>query len=157
MRYRISRDSKPLWHRLGQFVFVAGAIFVLSACEANNQELTEPQGALDNRVEVDTDAPSVDEANRVAVELVDYDILMPEALPAGPTLFVVKNQGETTHNFEIEGQGIEQEFETPLAPNDSETMSVVLEPGEYRVYCPVGNHAEQGMSRQLTVVEAPQT
>ncbi|MFW6296175.1 MAG: hypothetical protein ACOC04_03170, partial [Halothece sp.] len=60
--------------------------------------------------------------------------------------------GEIEHNFEIEGQGIEREFEQNLQPGESATMEVNLEPGTYRAYCPVGNHPERGMSMELTVV-----
>jgi glucose/arabinose dehydrogenase/uncharacterized cupredoxin-like copper-binding protein len=90
----------------------------------------------------------------VQVSLVDGAIDMPTELPAGPTTFAVTNNGTMAHNFEIEGQGLEQVFEENLQPGESNTLQVDLPPGDYRVYCPVGNHAAQGMELTLTVTEA---
>ena len=90
-------------------------------------------------------------ANVVSVELVEFEIRMPDELPAGETTFEVTNAGETEHNFEIEGQGIEEAFEENLQPGETRSMTVDLEPGTYEVYCPVGNHAAQGMRLELTV------
>jgi hypothetical protein len=90
----------------------------------------------------------------VQVSLVDGAIEMPNGLPAGPTTFKVTNNGSMAHNFEIEGQDIEQVFEANLQPGASNTMQVELVPGEYRVYCPVADHAAQGMELTLTVTEA---
>jgi hypothetical protein len=49
--------------------------------------------------------------DQVAVSLTEYTIDMPTSLPAGTTSFMVTNNGTVAHNFEIEGQGIEEEFE----------------------------------------------
>ena len=128
----------------------------------------------------------------VNVELVAFEIDMPETLPAGETVFEVENTGEMEHGFEIElltaegrgmqgqdqmegeqmeGQGVEgtegqatpgiggQETEwsiDSLQPGDSETLTANLQPGTYTVYCPVGNHREQGMEMTITVEEDAQ-
>jgi uncharacterized cupredoxin-like copper-binding protein len=78
---------------------------------------------------------------------------MPTSLSAGSQIFRVTNNGAAAHNFEIEGQGIEEKFEDNLAPGETKTMQLDLEPGAYEVYCPVGNHREQGMETQLTVTQ----
>lgn len=57
------------------------------------------------------------------------------------------------HDFEIEGQGIEDVFEQNLQPGETQTLQVDLAPGEYTVYCPVGDHRKQGMELALTVTE----
>jgi uncharacterized cupredoxin-like copper-binding protein len=90
----------------------------------------------------------------VQVTLVDGEIQMEDTLPAGPTTFEVTNAGEMLHNFEIEGEGIEEELENDLTAGQSGTLSVDLQPGTYEVYCPVADHAEQGMRMTLTVTEA---
>lgn len=87
----------------------------------------------------------------VEVTLTEYKIAMPSSLPAGSVTFEVTNRGKRDHNFEVEGQGIEKEFEQNLKPGETRTMQVDLAPGTYRVYCPVKGHAERGMSLQLTV------
>ena len=90
-------------------------------------------------------------ANPVDVELVSFEIHMPESIPAGPTAFTVTNSADIAHNFEIEGQGIEEAFESDLQPGETRTMQVDLQPGTYEVYCPVDGHREQGMELELTV------
>jgi uncharacterized cupredoxin-like copper-binding protein len=87
----------------------------------------------------------------VAVSLMEFAIDMPTELPAGQTTFEVTNDGTIEHNFEVEGQGIEEELPENLAPGASGTLTVDLAPGTYEVYCPVGNHADEGMRVELTV------
>ena len=89
--------------------------------------------------------------NTVDVELVEWSINMPTELPAGETTFVVTNAGEFVHNFEIVGQGIDESLARDINAGESLELTVDLAPGEYDVYCPVGNHASQGMELTLTV------
>ncbi|MBW3633014.1 MAG: PQQ-binding-like beta-propeller repeat protein [Chloroflexi bacterium] len=98
-------------------------------------------------------ATPVPEANMVGVELTEFEIRMPDELPAGETTFEVTNVGSVEHNFEVEGQGIEEEFAENLAPGETKTMTLDLEAGTYEVYCPVGDHAEQGMRLELAVTD----
>jgi uncharacterized cupredoxin-like copper-binding protein/quercetin dioxygenase-like cupin family protein len=92
-------------------------------------------------------------AGEVAVSLSEYTIAMPAELPAGPTTFSITNAGTMEHNFEIEGQGIEEELEANLAPGASGALTVDLAPGAYEIYCPVAGHADMGMRLELTVTE----
>jgi glucose/arabinose dehydrogenase/uncharacterized cupredoxin-like copper-binding protein len=87
----------------------------------------------------------------VQVSLVDGAIEMPDTIQAGLISFEVTNNGTIDHNFEVEGEGIEEEFEANLAPGESGTLEFELPAGEYRVYCPVADHAQQGMELTLTV------
>jgi uncharacterized cupredoxin-like copper-binding protein len=87
----------------------------------------------------------------VAVELDEFEVRMPSKLAAGPTTFRVTNVGGAEHNFEVEGQGIEEEFEENLRPGEVKEMTLDLQPGTYEVYCPVGNHEDMGMRLELTV------
>ena len=75
--------------------------------------------------------------------------------PRGETVFVISNDGGFAHNFEIENEsmGVKSVFDQNLEPGDVREMTVDLAPGEYRVYCPVGNHADEGMDIILTVTE----
>ena len=71
---------------------------------------------------------------------------------AGTVTIEVTNDGQTTHNLEVEGPDDEVELDSDLAPGESGTMEVDLsKPGTYEWYCPVGNHADQGMKGTLTV------
>jgi predicted lipoprotein with Yx(FWY)xxD motif/uncharacterized cupredoxin-like copper-binding protein len=93
------------------------------------------------------------EANTVDVTLTDFAIDMPAELPAGRTVFNITNDGDAEHNFEVEGNGIEEELEENLQPGESGTLEVDLQPGTYEIYCPVGNHADMGMELELTVTD----
>lgn len=71
---------------------------------------------------------------------------------AGTVTFNVSNDGETVHNLEVEGPNGEAELDADLEPGDSGTLEVDLsEPGTYEWYCPVGDHAAQGMEGEITV------
>ncbi len=89
----------------------------------------------------------------VAVELDEFEVRMPSELAAGPTTFRVTNVGGAEHNFEVEGQGIEEEFKENLRPGETKEMTLDLQSGTYEVYCPVGNHEDMGMLLELTVTE----
>ena len=97
--------------------------------------------------------PAAEAEETVAVSLTEFAIDMPTDLAAGLITFQVTNDGTTDHNFEVEGQGIEEELPQNLAPGQSGTLSLDLAPGTYEVYCPVGNHADEGMRLELTVTE----
>jgi plastocyanin len=88
------------------------------------------------------------------VEVSETDFAIDPANPAvdgGTVTFRVSNDGETTHNLEVEGNGIEEELEADLAPGETGELTVDLDPGTYEWYCPVGNHADLGMEGELTV------
>jgi plastocyanin len=66
----------------------------------------------------------------------------------------VENNGAEPHALEIEGGG--QEWRSDLIqPGESVTMSLVLAPGTYHVYCPLASggesHADRGMKTILRV------
>lgn len=71
---------------------------------------------------------------------------------AGTVTFNLTNDGQTTHNIEVEGPNGEAELEQDLAPGESGQLTVDLsEPGTYEMYCPVGNHKDMGMEGEITV------
>jgi uncharacterized cupredoxin-like copper-binding protein len=71
---------------------------------------------------------------------------------AGQVTFKVTNDGQITHNLEIEGPAEEQELKQDLAPGASGSMTVDLsQPGKYEFYCPIDGHRDQGMEGEITV------
>ena len=94
------------------------------------------------------------DSNTVQVSLTEFEIDMPDSIPAGPTTFEVTNNGTVEHNFEVEGQGVEEELEANLQPGETGTLELDLAPGTYEIYCPVADHEGMGMSLTLTVTEA---
>lgn len=91
------------------------------------------------------------EAQTVDVDLIDGQINMPITLAPGLITFNVTNSGTMEHSFEIEGQGLEAELDPHLQPGESGQLQVELAAGTYTVYCPVADHADQGMRLELTV------
>lgn len=87
----------------------------------------------------------------VTVKEVEFKIEMPHTLPAGKTTFKVENKGKIIHNFEIKGNGIDKVFGSVLQPDGTRDLTVNLKPGMYKVWCPVGQHAQAGMKLQLQV------
>jgi uncharacterized cupredoxin-like copper-binding protein len=69
---------------------------------------------------------------------------------AGNVTFNVTNDGQTVHNLEVEGNGVE-EVTDDLQPGDNGVLSVDLQPGTYEIYCSIDSHREQGMEGELTV------
>ena len=94
---------------------------------------------------------SAAEGNTVEVTLSEYKIEMPTSLAAGPTTFKIVNSGSKTHNFKIEGNGLEEKLKSNLKKGDSGSMEVNLKPGSYKVTCPVWDHDHKGMTLDLTV------
>jgi len=123
--------------------FIVGA---WSGCSGNEGAEADIYGSP-----VDMNNLNDDEFNTVQVSLVEYEIDMPATVSAGPTKFVVKNEGQAKHNFKIEGQGMERVLaEEDLQPGEQGELRVDLKPGKYTVYCPVFNHRDRGMERTLT-------
>lgn len=97
--------------------------------------------------------PGAGTPGKVTVRLSEYKVELPETLHAGPTTFVVHNVGEKTHSFKIEGPGIPPDtlLAKPIPPDATAELQVTLQPGEYKVFCPIGSHEGKGMVRKLTV------
>ena len=105
---------------------------------ANNPETDEPQSRP-------TAASPTQE-----VHLIEYQIHLPQSVPAGRVAFNVENGGKEKHAFEIEGNGVHAE--TPVITSGSSTsLDVDLKPGTYTVYCPVDGHKDKGMKTSLVV------
>jgi uncharacterized cupredoxin-like copper-binding protein len=111
--------------------FAIGMLVCAAGCNAANAQTTSAAAAIE-------------------VKLSEYKIDMPATVPAGSTTFKVTNTGKESHNFEIEGNGIEKRVGT-LNPGETKTLLVVLKPGKYEAYCPVPGHKSHGMSLDLTV------
>lgn len=91
--------------------------------------------------------PEEVEPDTVNVRLTEYRIQMPRSLRPGPTAFRVTNSGAVEHNFEIEGEGaagMRERFGRDLHPTQTRTLTVTLEPGRYKIFCPVGMHLRRG-------------
>ncbi len=77
-------------------------------------------------------------------------------VPLGePVTFIVTNAGGAQHNLELElpAQGIRQRlFATNLMPGETgQATFTFTAPGQWVIYCPVGNHRALGMQGIISV------
>jgi uncharacterized cupredoxin-like copper-binding protein len=119
---------------------------VIAGCgDDEDEEATTPATEVDGGAEAGG-------GETVEVSLVDFAIEPDQVeVPAGAVTFDVSNDGETLHNLEIEGDGVEEELPEDLQPGQGGSLEVDFQPGTYEMYCPVGNHADMGMVGELTV------
>lgn len=98
-------------------------------------------------------SPEAPSAPVVQVTETEFTIeLSGTELAAGTTTFAVTNEGQASHNLVIESADGKELAATEIAPpGGSGTVQVDLPPGEYVVYCAVGNHRGLGMERAVTV------
>jgi len=89
----------------------------------------------------------------VDVVLSEFTIDMATEIPAGPVRFNISNVGNAPHAFVLEGEGVRKRLASNVPPGDTAVLNVVLEPGTYIIFCPVGEgaHREKGMELELTV------
>jgi uncharacterized cupredoxin-like copper-binding protein len=122
----------------------------LTACAEQGGAL----GGGDQEPREEAASPVSVQAPTTEVGLTEYKIAIPTSLSAAESrVFRVTNNGTIEHNFEVEGQEIEKEFDANLSSGETKTMQLDLEPGTYEAYCPVDNHRELGMEIQLTVTQ----
>jgi plastocyanin len=70
---------------------------------------------------------------------------------AGAITFVLKNEGRYTHDFRVEGQGLDEKA-PKVGQGRTFEWQVTLPLGTYRISCPISNHADRGMTGTLEVV-----
>ena len=132
-------------------LLLAAAALVAAGCGDDEDEESADQAPAPAQTQPETQADTAGGGEATAVSLTDFAID-----PANPTTkagrvtFSVTNDGQAPHALEVEGNGIEEETEV-LNGGEADELAVELQPGEYKWYCPVGDHAAQGMAGTLTV------
>lgn len=90
---------------------------------------------------------------RIEIEQSDFKLTPNEfTVKAGEVSFVFENTGRYTHDFRIEGQGIDVKAPKNGARRTRE-WSYTLGPGTYRISCPISNHDQRGMVGTMVVAE----
>jgi uncharacterized cupredoxin-like copper-binding protein len=92
-------------------------------------------------------------AQTVQVHLPEGDIQMPSSLNAGKTTFQVVNDGTAAHGFQIEGPAGDKQVPT-VAPGQSASLEIDLDPGTYRVLSPVDASKDQRMVKAVNVTQS---
>jgi plastocyanin len=130
-------------------ILAVAASIGIAACGGDDDD--DESAATTATTEETTAAGGGGETVKVSATDFKFDPSDPTVAP-GEVTFDVTNDGETTHNLEVEGPSGEAELPEDLQPGDSGSVSVDLgEPGTYKFYCPVGNHEELGMVGEVTV------
>jgi plastocyanin len=114
---------------------LAVLVLALAGCGSEDSAGTDTSGGASLEVSetefaLDPSSLTVDEAGEVTIRVV--------------------NDGAVEHALEVEGEGVEEETDT-LAPGESAELTVELAAGSYTIYCPIGNHREQGMEGTVVV------
>jgi plastocyanin len=88
----------------------------------------------------------------VDMALKDFELVPDElVVRAGEVTFALVNEGRFTHDFRVEGEGVD-EISGKLGARRSREWQVTLEPGEYLISCRISNHDKRGMVGTMTVV-----
>ncbi len=97
--------------------------------------------------------PEIVAENRVELSLKDF-VLNPDTLTAraGAITFVLTNEGRYTHDFRVDGNGVDKKA-PKVGRGRSREWEITLGPGTYAISCPISNHADRGMVGTLTVAE----
>ncbi|CAN5241201.1 hypothetical protein BH20ACT16_BH20ACT16_16130 [soil metagenome] len=99
------------------------------------------------------DITSGDADDQVSVSLRDFDI-SPERIKvtAGEVKFEVTNDGDRVHEFAIRTpSGIERTGE--IEPGESDSLTVDLPEGTYRVFDPLRDYQDRGMTARVIAEE----
>lgn len=89
----------------------------------------------------------------VEVTLTSYEIEIGDSVPAGEVVFELTNDSDHDHGFAITGNDVDETLVDQVEPGSTTEASIELEPGTYTVWCPIGDHRDQGMEAELTVTE----
>jgi plastocyanin len=72
-------------------------------------------------------------------------------LTAGTYTFILDNVGREPHAMALKGPGLGTQQSEVVDGGKKTEWTIILQPGTYEVWCPVGNHRAQGMETTLTV------
>jgi PQQ system protein len=131
---------------------------VVAACGDDDREgsFTSESGTGTSTTGTDTEAttsPSGEASQTLRIGEVEFRLEPANLSIAEPGVveFVVSNDGGTVHALEVEGATGEFETEEIQPGEQARLKADVSEPGTYKLYCPVGNHEQQGMVGKLVV------
>lgn len=149
--------------------------------ETSPPETSPPETAPPETAPADTTPPAttgdgqVSATSAVAVSLVEWEVIAPTEIPAGPTTFEVSNDGDFRHHFGIaRGTSYEELPQLPSGAIDEEalgadflgrtenidfegaaTIEFDLAPGSYVLFCNIiagpTSHAARGQTLSITV------
>ena len=141
--------------RWSAFAVAVAAGVALSACSGQDSAGntgTPPAQSTPSLATSATSTPESSTGSEIAVTETEYRINLPkQALTPGSYTFTVRNEGNAPHDLVIKGPGVESAKTAVLPSNQEGRLTVTLQPGEYELWCSVGNHRANGMETTITV------
>lgn len=128
------------WMRVGvQGVVLAAVALSVLGCATGGQTPPAP--------------PVPGNAQVISVGLREFALdLSRTTVPSGAYTLIAEQRGQASHALSIEGPGIKDVSTPVIQPGGgNQQLMVMLQPGTYELWCPVGRHREQGMEATLTV------
>lgn len=125
-------------------------VVALSACVS--PPVAPPMSAAPAASVVAPGMPSpVPRPDVVRIELYEWSIgVDPPELPAGRYRVEIVNYGERVHSVIVAGPAVDVESRR-LRRGGGQEIEIEFHPGEYRLWCPIGDHQDFGMVSSLTV------
>ena len=159
--------TAPLPRRLGRraaALLFAVSLGTLSACggsdDAGDDAAAPTSSAASSTAEDSGSASSSSAASSAPAEGggaltvtgVDFAFELDSTeLAAGEYEVEFVNDGGGTHDVRFEQDGEDVGGSETIPPGETSTFTIDLEPGEYVIYCSVGNHRAMGMEMAVTV------
>ena len=113
------------------------AVLLLAGCGGSSDEASQEEGSPIQTIQISLKEFSITPATITAEEAGTYEL-------------EVKNDGQFPHALDIEADDGEAETGN-IEPGQSKTISVTLPAGNHEMYCPIGNHRDQGMEGAIDV------
>ena len=134
--------------RLAGVTTIGGLALVLAACGGSST----PKAATADTAAGSPSAAASAVGTPVSVAETEFAIELPQmSFSPGTYTFTVLDKGHATHALEIDGPGVSDKSSSRVSAGQSTSLTVTLQKGTYRIYCPVGNHASLGMDTKITV------
>ena len=98
-------------------------------------------------------AVAASEGTVVEVGMNEFNlILSQQTFTAGTYTFKAPNQGQFPHTISITGPGVDNATAGgPAQSGEEVSMTVDLQAGTYKIWCPVRDHEARGMVTEITV------
>jgi uncharacterized cupredoxin-like copper-binding protein len=130
---------------------LAALPLALAACGGDDDDSSAAAGSTSSTSSTEQTTASGGGGETVKISETEFKLDPSDpTVNAGTVTFDATNDGTTTHNLEIEGNGVE-DVTDDLQPGDSGQLTVDLKPGSYEIYCAIPGHREQGMEGEVTV------
>ena len=116
------------------------AALLLAGCGGSSDEASQEEGSPIRTIQISLKEFSITPATITMAEAGTYE-------------FAVTNEGQFPHALDIEADDAEAETGN-IEPGQSKTISFTLPAGSHEMYCPIGNHRDQGMEGTIAVSDA---